>query len=252
MSNWFEKNPKKTFLILFLLTGVLFICLLEGYLRWRYTDTLIVKLPHDGYKPEKPYNIKNLPEAFTKQIIKLPGRNFSITYSLYGGRHPDALNKVKLSQGNIKLMFLGDSFTLGWPLADNQSFGSLYGKLSGTQEYNLICGLYGAGTYTQKEQLLRVLANENNIKTIVYEIFGRYVLLDLGLDEHKSEQVQGVPLNYYFRPIKFTFELVLRPLYNLYRGFSGNAWRNYETSKKLCICAIWSYVKGKYIIVGRY
>ena len=231
MDNWFNNNPKKTFFILFLLVGLLFISLLEGYLRWRYSDNLLVSLPHNGYRSEKPNNSKDLPKEFTRQIINLPGINFTITYSLYGGRHPDDLDKVKLSQGNIKLMFLGDSYTLGWPLADNQSFGSLFGKLSGTQEFNLICGLYAAGTNTEKRQLLRVLANENHIETIVYQIFGNDVLFDLGIDKAEDERVTGVALNYYFRPIRFTFELVMKQLYDVYRRLSGHGWRNYETRR---------------------
>jgi lysophospholipase L1-like esterase len=195
---------------------------LEWLLRLRYGRSVEPFEP-GPYRNEVSLESTRLPAEFVIEHVRQPQLSFTSTRSLYGCRHPGPLDSVRLDQGHIRTLFLGDSFTHGWGVADDATFGAIYGRLSGTAPWNLVCGGYGRGTRYHLDQLRRVLRNEPGLEVVLYQLFGNDLTSDFAIGG-TSPKPNGTPSDR-FPMVK---NYVLRPGVNLFRRWSG-ARRDYAS-----------------------
>lgn len=85
-------------------------------------------------------------------------------------------HRVPAPDGNPDVVFLGDSFTFGWGLSDDETFAHLYCEASGRSCANL--GHPGTGTTEQVERLERFLDEQgwrpSEVKLFVFAMTGSF------------------------------------------------------------------------------
>ena len=218
-----------------LYAGYAFICAVVGVVAlewllsasygdvWRAVDSSTYRREEISYP--------RLPKEFFRQSVRIPQVPHSVTYTIHGCRHPGDVRKLRLQQGSIQTLFIGDSFTFGRGVEDGEAFPAVYGKLTGTGARILNCGVYGSGTGKQLRQLTRVSRYEKHIRTLVYQIYGNDLLQDLGIPAGIAQKVGPLSLTKFLNwMIPYTLHLTLKPLFDRYLHLLGES-RNYLTRR---------------------
>lgn len=164
---------------------VLFIIFLYGAeyaLRYFYSPEVDV-IDHGSYLREQA-----TPPEWPEQFQRITYPSFTVDQTLYGCRHPGDPEDVLLSEGNIEFLFIGDSFTYGWGVENDQTFGARFAAYAGARDRTLVCGGFAKGSRFHIGQLQRVLSKEHSVKVVFYQLFGNDIMSDILQESDDDEE----------------------------------------------------------------